>query len=78
VKIQKFYGLVEVAEILHRSIDATRDLISNRKIAHYRIGGRIMVSKPDLEAYLDRQRVAAYGEKAPNKAAILKQGAILL
>lgn len=58
------HGLVKVAEILDRSIDATRDLISNRKIAHYRIGGRIMVSESDLEAYLDRQRVAAYGEKA--------------
>jgi excisionase family DNA binding protein len=63
MKIERRYGIKNVAEILNISPDATRDLISKRAIAHHRIGGKIMVSESDLEAYLDRQRIAAYGEQ---------------
>ncbi len=36
-------------------------LASERKIAHYRVGGKIVFAESDLDAYLDSCRVEAGG-----------------
>jgi excisionase family DNA binding protein len=62
MKIDKFYGIRELAEALNMSQDAARDLLWRRKLAYRKIGGRLRVSESDLEAFLARTRVAAHGE----------------
>jgi hypothetical protein len=39
------------------------DEINRKRIAYYRIGGKIAVSQRDLDDYVARSRVAALGEK---------------
>ena len=61
MKIEKFYGIRELAEALKISTDAARDLLWRRKIAYRKIGGRLRVSESDLDAFMSRTRVAAHG-----------------
>jgi excisionase family DNA binding protein len=62
----KKYDLLSVkefAEAIDRSTDFARDEINKRRIAHHRLGGRIFITEADLKDYLQRARVAAYGER---------------
>jgi excisionase family DNA binding protein len=36
-----------------------RVLVRRRELAHYRIGKRIVITDPDIDAYMARRRVAA-------------------
>jgi Helix-turn-helix domain len=65
--IQKHYNITEVADILHMSHWRVRYLIGQRRLAYSRFGGpkgQIRVSAADLEAFLERNRVAAHGERS--------------
>jgi excisionase family DNA binding protein len=52
----------KAAEELGRSTDFVRNEINRKRLAHHRLGGRIYISKADLEEYLLRRRVSAFGE----------------
>jgi len=65
----KKFTIKEVARELERSEDFVRDEITKRRIAHLKIGGRLYVTQSDLTDYLERCRVAAYGERARKKEA---------
>jgi excisionase family DNA binding protein len=58
----KLFSVREAAKELGRSTDFVRDEINRKRLAHHRLGGRIFVSERDLEAYLNRNRIAAFGE----------------
>jgi excisionase family DNA binding protein len=62
----KLFSVRETAKELGRSTDFVRDEINRKRLAHHRLGGRIFVSERDLEAYLNRNRIAALGE-APRR-----------
>jgi excisionase family DNA binding protein len=64
----KKFSVKQVAQNLERSQDFIRDEISKRRIAHLRIGGRLYVTESDLHAYIQRCRVAAYGESVQKKS----------
>lgn len=56
-------SVAEVAEQLGRKRWFVYKLIDARRLPHYLIGGRRCVSQTDLDAYVARARVAAFGEK---------------
>ena len=56
--------LSETAHELRCSVDFVRDEISRRKLAVYRLGWRLYVSRDDLSDYLKRSRISAFGEQA--------------
>jgi excisionase family DNA binding protein len=64
--LMSHYNLLSVAEVAER-INRNRwfiyDEINRKRIAFYRIGGRIAISQRDLDDYVARARVAALGEK---------------
>jgi excisionase family DNA binding protein len=67
MKIEKHFDVREVADALHMSVDGVRTQIRKGKLAFIRIGsprhGRIRISESDLLAFLQRNRIAAFGEK---------------
>jgi excisionase family DNA binding protein len=66
MKIQKRLSIREVAELLNMSVDSVRTRLEKRQLAFHRIGGprgRIRIAESDLEAFLERSRVAAHCEK---------------
>jgi excisionase family DNA binding protein len=80
MKIEKHFDLREVADIVNMSVDAIRTQIHKGKLAFIRIGtprhGRIRISESDLQAFLDRNRIAALGEAvgSPSKKTKVKVG----
>jgi excisionase family DNA binding protein len=62
----KLFSVREAAKELGRSTDFVRDEINRKRLAYHRLGGRIFVCERDLEAYLNRSRIAAFGE-APRR-----------
>jgi excisionase family DNA binding protein len=63
---QSRYQLLSVsdaAEQLGRKRWFVYQLLEKRLLPHYMIGGRRVVSQRDLDAYVERNRVAAVGEK---------------
>ena len=65
MKVQKHFSLRQVAEILNVSVDSVRTRLERRQLAFTRIGGprgRIRISESDLEAFLTRNHIEAYGE----------------
>jgi len=64
MKIEKMLGIRQLAATLDISSDAARELLLPRRIAYRKIGGRLKVSESDLEAYMNRIRVAARDENA--------------
>ena len=64
MKIEKQYGIRELATALDCSSDAARELLLRRQISYRKIGGRLKVSESDLQAYMSRIRVAARDENA--------------
>ena len=64
MKIEKHYGVRELAAALDISSDAARELLLRRQLTYRKIGGRLKVSESDLEAYMNRIRVAARDENA--------------
>ena len=48
--------LEEAAEWLGITPRHLRRLVAERKVSHYRIGGRLIFAVPDLEALLARSR----------------------
>lgn len=54
------------------SSDFVRDQMEKKKLAYHKIGGRYFIAEEDLEKYIERSRVAAFGERPPLK---LKEGA---
>jgi excisionase family DNA binding protein len=62
MKIEKHFSLREVAELLNVSIDCLRTQLEKRRVAFTKVGGRIRIAESDLEAFLARGRVSAYGE----------------
>ena len=58
----------ESAQEIKKSSDFIRDEISKGHIAVHRLGGRIMITREDLSAYLSRCRVAAYAERTKASA----------
>ena len=59
----KKFTVKEVAKELKRSDDFMYDEIRLNHIAYLKIGGRFYITQSDLDAYLERARVAAYGER---------------
>ncbi len=53
----KLLTVNDVAEILKASRSFVYDLLANRKIAYFTVGGKRLVSEDDLLSYLDSQRV---------------------
>jgi excisionase family DNA binding protein len=53
----------EAAEQLGRKRWFVYRLLEKRLLPHYLIGGRRVISQRDLDAYVERNRVAAVGEK---------------
>jgi excisionase family DNA binding protein len=53
----KLLTVNDVAEILKASRSFVYDLLANRKIAYFKVGGKRLVSEEDLHSYLDSQRV---------------------
>jgi excisionase family DNA binding protein len=56
-------SVAEAAKELNRNRWFVYDEINRKRIAYYRIGGKIAVSQRDLDDYVARSRVAALGEK---------------
>jgi len=63
----------KIAEDISRSTDFVRDEIKKRRLSHLRIGGRLYVTEDDLAAYLERSRVAAYGERPAKRSCTNKE-----
>lgn len=57
------FSVKEAAKRLGISQSKLYQLVSLRKIAHYRVGGKIVFAEADLAAYLDGCRIEA-GEVA--------------
>jgi excisionase family DNA binding protein len=58
----------EAAKRLGISQSKLYQLVSERKIAHYRVGGKIVFAEADLDAYLESCRVEAGGvARAPRR-----------
>jgi excisionase family DNA binding protein len=57
-----FLSVTQVAEELGRARWFVYKLLDERKLAFHMIGGHRVVSPPDLDAYIERCRVAALGE----------------
>jgi excisionase family DNA binding protein len=55
--------IAETAMELRSSTDFVRDEIRKRRLASIRLGWRYFVVRRDLEAYLERARTAALGER---------------
>jgi excisionase family DNA binding protein len=53
----------QTAERTERSTDFWRDEITRKRIAYHKIGGRYYIAEEDLNDYMTRARVAAYGER---------------
>ena len=62
----KTYSVKELAEALEISEETVRDIIRLKRIAYHRVGGqargRIRIAESDLQAFLQRSRVAAVDE----------------
>jgi excisionase family DNA binding protein len=58
------FSVSKAAEELGMSTDFVRNEIHRKRLAHHRLGGRIYISRDDLQAYLARSRVAAFGENS--------------
>jgi excisionase family DNA binding protein len=58
----EFLTVTQVAFEATSSEDYIRDEIARRRIAIHRFGRRILISRADLRAYLQRTRTAAFGE----------------
>jgi excisionase family DNA binding protein len=56
-------SVAEAAKELRRNRWFIYDEITHKRIACYRIGGKIAISRRDLDDYIARARVAALGEK---------------
>jgi excisionase family DNA binding protein len=60
-------SVAEAAKELNRNRWFVYDEINRKRIAYYRIGGKIAISQRDLDDYVARSRVAALGEKKGTK-----------
>jgi excisionase family DNA binding protein len=56
--------IAEAATELRGSTDFVRDEIRRRRLAFFRLGWKYFITRRDLEAYLERSRTAAFGEKS--------------
>jgi excisionase family DNA binding protein len=68
MKTEKIYYLKEFCEVLQISQDTGRDLLWSHKCAYRKIGGRFRISQTDLDDFLSRTRIAAYGEAVGSSA----------
>ena len=59
----------EAAIRLGISLSKMYALVEQRQIAHYRLGGKILLQEADLEVYLKQCRVEAGGEGTPSRPA---------
>jgi excisionase family DNA binding protein len=53
----------KAAERLEMSSDFVRDQMEKKRIAYFKIGGRYFIAEDDLEEFIRRSRVAAFGER---------------
>jgi excisionase family DNA binding protein len=60
------FSVKEAAKRLGISQSKLYQLVSVRKIAHYRVGGKIVFAEADLTSYLEQCRVET-GEIAPHR-----------
>jgi hypothetical protein len=58
----------KVAEELDRCSDFVRDEMSKKRLAYHKIGGRYYIATEDLADYVNRSRVAAFGERRAKKS----------
>jgi excisionase family DNA binding protein len=58
-----FIYIPEMCAQLDRGREFVEKLFTHKKLAYYQIGGRKCVLQEDIDAYLERERVAAAGEK---------------
>ena len=65
------YNFIYIPEIC-RQLDHGREFVENlfatKKLAYYQIGGRKCVLQEDIDAYVERERVAALAKNAPLNA----------
>ncbi len=57
---EKLLNVDDVAEFLDMSPKSVRRSISKRELAFYRIGRRVLVSREQLESYLQKREVLPY------------------
>ena len=63
------FSVKEAAKRLGISQSKLYQLVSVRKIAHYRVGGKIVFAEADLTAYLNSCRVETGGRTAHRNSA---------
>jgi excisionase family DNA binding protein len=63
----KLLTIKETAKRTTWSTDFIRDEIKGKRIAFHKIAGRYYIAEQDLEDYIARARVAAFGERPPLK-----------
>ena len=64
-----FLSVAQVAEELGRARWFVYKLLDDHKLAFHMIGGHRKISQADLDAYVERSRVAALGERKPKAQA---------
>jgi excisionase family DNA binding protein len=62
MKIEKYFSLREVGELLNVSLDCVRTQLEKRRLKFTKVGGLIRIAESDLDAFLARNSVCAYGE----------------
>jgi excisionase family DNA binding protein len=65
--MQKF-TIRQAAEVLEMSADFVRDQMEKKRLAYHKIGGRYYIAEDDLNEYIARSRVAAFGESVHRKS----------
>ncbi len=60
-KKNNFYSKIDLAMELGICVRSLDTLIANGKISYSKIGGRVIFSQQDLEEFISRNRIKAFG-----------------
>jgi excisionase family DNA binding protein len=72
MKIQKYFSLREVSELLNVSLDCLRTQLEKRRLKFTKVGGLIRIAESDLDAFLTRNSVSTYGESISSSQPLKK------
>jgi excisionase family DNA binding protein len=72
MKIEKYFSLREVGELLNVSLDCVRTQLEKRRLKFTKVGGLIRIAESDLDAFLARNSVSAYGESISSSQRLKK------